>query len=580
MGNKSVEKNLNKEPNKKLLKSNKIISKENPEIEELKAELVIADKETEKLKAELVTADKEKGKQAAELVTADKELALYKDEIEDLRAELVFANKQIVIQAKSISALMKDAIENHLLEKTLMSIGDALIATDIYDNVKFLNKAAETMTGWAHKNAIRKPISKVYKIINVKTGNKVNNIIAEVITSSLNRQQYDPYKLLKKDGTEVLIEDSAALILNQQNEPLGVVIVFRDYTEKWERLNKMKFLSFHDELTSLYNRRFYEEELKRMDTKRNLPLSLIMCDVNGLKLINDSFGHNAGDELLRISAHAISEVCRTDDMAARIGGDEFVIMLPKTNADDAALLIERIKSHYKGEKVNGLEISISFGTETKVDETQNINDIFILAEKRMYKHKIHESSIIKRRTINLITEMIYEKNREEPNHCKNVSTLVEALAKQMGFNIDNINQMVLLGLMHDIGKIGIADIILFKDEKLDKFEFEEIKKHPQIGYSILNSVSEFSGLSDFILSHHERWDGTGYPRGLKGEEIPIQSRMLALCDSYDVMINEQPYKKAISKDEAVEEIMRCSGTQFDPTLAKIFIEQVLKKNKF
>ena len=427
------------------------------------------------------------------------------------------------------------------------------------------------ITGWTQKEALRKSIDKVYNIINEGTRDKVKNIITEVITSGQIHQEEIPRLLIMKDGKEILIEATTALIVNDQNQSLGVVIVFRDYTKKWEQLNKMESQSFRDELTGLYNRRFYKEELERMDIIKNLPLSLIMGDVNGLKLMNDSFGHEYGDELLRIAAQAISEGCRTNDIAARLGGDEFIIVLPETNSNDAALVIERIKSIYKMKKVNGLEISISFGIGTKFDESEELNDIFIVAEKNMYQHKVHDSAKIKSKAIDIITKTLFKKSKREMTHSKNVSNLVEKLAEEMAFSLDHIKQMKLTAVMHNIGKIGISDKILNKEMKLDDNEYDEIKKHPEIGYRILGSANEFSGLSNYVLAHHERWDGKGYPRGLKGEEIPIQSRIIALAESYDAMTNEFTYKKVLSKDEAIEEIMRCSGTQFDPDLAKVFI---------
>ncbi len=492
-----------------------------------------------------------------------------------MTAELVDAQKKIVIQSK----LIKVQMEKQLLEKTIMCIGDAVIATDLKCKIKLLNKAAETITGWTQKEALGKSINIVYNISNEGGLEKVKNIINEVITSGQIHQEDIPNLLIKKDGKEILIEDTTALIVNDQNQPLGVVIVFRDYTKKWERFNKIESQSFRDELTGLYNRRFYKEELERMDAKKNLPLSLIMGDVNGLKLMNDSFGHDSGDELLRKSADAISKGCRTDDIAARLGGDEFVILLPKTNADEAALVVEHIKSNYKLKKVNGLGISISFGIATKEDESQEMNDLFIIAEKNMYNQKVHESDNIKSKTIDVITKALFKKSKREMTHSKNVSKLVEKLADEMAFSSDSIKLMTLTAHMHDIGKIGISDKILNKEAQLDSDEYDEIKKHPEIAYRILSSVNEFSGLSNFVLAHHERWDGKGYPRGLKEEEIPIQSRIIALADSYDAMTNKLTYKKALSKEEAIEEIKRCSGTQFDPDLVEVFIEKVLTQYK-
>ena len=195
----------------------------------------------------------------------------------------------------------------------------------------------------------------------------------------------------------------------------------------------------------------------------------------------------------------------------------------------------------------------------------------------MYQQKVHESARIKSRAIDLTIKALYKKSKRERTHSKSVSILVEKLAEKLAFSKDSIKQVALTALMHDIGKIGIADNILNKEIGLDANEYNEIKNHPEIGYRILSSVNEFSGLSNFVLAHHERWDGKGYPRGLVGEEIPIQSRIIALVDSYVAMTDKLTYKKILSKEEAIKEIKKCSGTQFDPNLAEVFIEQVLKE---
>jgi len=383
--------------------------------------------------------------------------------------------------------------------------------------------------------------------------------------------------LITKDGSEILIEDSAAPILNKNHSIAGVVIVFRDYSEKWERLKKIEYMNFHDDLTGLFNRRFFEEELLRLDTSRNLPIAIIMGDINGLKLINDSFGHNTGDELLKASAKAIKIACREDEIIARIGGDEFAIILPKSSSVQVESVINRIKSSLMNFKVSGIDVSVSFGFGIKYLVEQNIQQIQKESEDYMYRHKLFERSSIRSNTVEIISKTLFEKNGRELLHSKRVSNLCELLAIKMGYDVDHVALLKTTGLMHDIGKIAIEESILNKSGKLTENEYNEIKKHPEIGFRILRSVNEFSEAAVHVLQHHEKWDGTGYPQGLKGEEISIDARLIALADAYDAITSYRTYREILSKDEASKEICRCLGTQFDPAIGNVFIE-LLKEN--
>jgi len=354
-------------------------------------------------------------------------------------------------------------------------------------------------------------------------------------------------------------------------------VIVTDVTENKIREAEIEFLSYHDQLTGVYNRRYFEYIIQRLDEQEYLPLTLVMADVNGLKLTNDAFGHKVGDLLLGKIANVLKRECRTDDIVARIGGDEFVILLPKTNDEEAKTVIDRINTAISSEKIDNLVLSISIGYAVKQEICDDINEIFKLAEDDMYRHKLSESSSMRSKTIDLIMNTLYEKNNREMLHSKRVSAMCEAIAIKMDFAKDDINQIRIAGLMHDIGKIGIDEKILDKPHKLNGDEWDEIRRHSEIGYRILSSVNEFSEIADFILEHHEKWDGSGYPKGIKGEEISLQARIITVADSYDAMISGRPYSAGLKQEEVIKEIKRCSGTQFDPCIAQIFIEKVLGK---
>ena len=453
----------------------------------------------------------------------------------------------------------------------LQTIVDSVILVNPQGLITYVNPDTLTLLEYEETDLLEKPIEILFPM---DIRSEMEDIIHTLSNAPIRNKDIS---FVSKNNAKIPILFSAAECKENDGTYLGYVALSRDITEYKHREEEIKFLSYHDQLTGLYNRRFYEEELKRLDTKRNLPISIIMSDVNGLKIINDSIGHVMGDELLKKVSQAISNGCRADDIIARLGGDEFVILLPKTDHSQVEQIIGRINELLKIEKVGNLDISVSFGFEVKNEEQEDIRDITKNAEDKMYKHKLLNSSSTRKNTIDLIMNALYEKNNREMLHSKRVGELCEAIALNMNFEKETVYRIKIAGLMHDIGKIGIDDKMLNKPDKLDADEWAIMKKHPEIGQRILSAASEFSEIGDYIFEHQEKWDGTGYPRGLKGNAILLQARIIAVADSYDAMTSHRNYGKVFSEEEAVNEIERCSGTQFDPAIAKIFVEKVLGK---
>ncbi|HHY71439.1 MAG TPA: diguanylate cyclase [Thermoanaerobacterales bacterium] len=340
-------------------------------------------------------------------------------------------------------------------------------------------------------------------------------------------------------------------------------------------LNSVEYLSYHDQLTGLYNRRFFEEELKRLDTKRNLPISVIMVDLNGLKLANDAFGHDLGDKLLRKTAEILKSSCREDDIIARLGGDEFVVLLPNTSEEQVEQIVNRIVGACSNVKVGSITLSLSYGWEVKKSKDDDINEILKKAENRMYRRKLFESPSMRSITIQTIIQTLYETHKLEEKHSRRVSDLCVAIGKELSFNVRELAELKNIGLLHDIGKIAIDKAILSKTTPLTDVEWTEIKRHPEIGYRILSSANDLSEIAQYVLAHHEHWDGSGYPKGLKRNEIPFKARIILLTDAYDSMTSFRPYCTILPREEAIKQIRDGAGKQFDPKLAKVFVERVL-----
>lgn len=380
----------------------------------------------------------------------------------------------------------------------------------------------------------------------------------------------------KSDGTLIAVEIMLTVIVLDGKKVFHALL--RDIGERKEFEKKLEYLSYHDQLTGLYNRRFFEEELDRLDVERNLPMTLVMGDVNGLKLINDSFGHSMGDELLKKAAEVIKKGCREDDIVARLGGDEFVILLPKTDAAQTEQIVKRIKAEAAKDNVASVDLSISFGYQTKQNSEEIITEIFKKAEDYMYREKLFESPSMRGKTINAIINTLHEKNVREERHSQRVSELCKSIGIAIGLSEREIQELKTAGLLHDIGKIAIDENILNKPGKLTEDEWQEIRQHPEKGYRILSTLNDMTEIADHVLFHHERWDGKGYPKGLKGKEIPLQSRILSIADAYDAMTTERSYCKGKDEKAAIEELRNSAATQFDPELVTVFIEKILKNH--
>lgn len=357
-----------------------------------------------------------------------------------------------------------------------------------------------------------------------------------------------------------------------------VMAMVRDVTEQVRLRQELEHLSLHDALTGIYNRAFFEEQLKHFDLLRDVTVGLLICDLDGLKLINDSLGHDAGDKLLQAVAHILQSVFRDGDVIARIGGDEFAVLLSFKAGNALPYHRDRLQQCIAAhnEAHQKLPISLSTGFARKRDG-MDMRAVFKEADNNMYREKLHQQSSARSAIVRALMQALEARDFITEGHVDRLREMMQSFAVGLGLSKTEIADACLLAQFHDIGKVGIPDHVLFKPGSLTEEEWAIMRQHCEIGNRIARSAPDLSPIADWILKHHEWWNGKGYPLGLSGDDIPLPCRMLAIADAFDAMISDRPYRKALSASAALTEIERCAGSQFDPCLAGVFVQLYRKE---
>jgi diguanylate cyclase (GGDEF)-like protein/PAS domain S-box-containing protein len=389
--------------------------------------------------------------------------------------------------------------------------------------------------------------------------------------SRIEEEDVQPVEIIgtKSTGSRVYLETSGDKIT--YNGSSLRMDIFHDISELRRAEKKIKYLKFHDSLTELYNRTYLEKVLGNVYRERSLPLNFIICDLNGLKLVNDAFGYREGDKLLKRVARILKYCARKEDIVARWGGDEFFILLPRSTASEVEDVVYKIRSICTNTRDQKIPLNISIGIATRADSSQDYREVIKEAEDNLYTNKLFERKSVYNSILASLERMLWEKSHETKEHAERLKGLIVRLGKSINLPQNKLDELVLLSTLHDIGKVAVPDSILLKKGILNDEEWKIIRRHPEIGYNIAKSTPQIAIVADDILAHHEWWDGSGYPQGLKEDDIPINSCITSIVDAYDVMISGRPYKEPISAEAAREELKRCSGIQFNPLLVDRFI---------
>lgn len=440
----------------------------------------------------------------------------------------------------------------------------------------YMSPSIRQLTGYTEEEAMKLNVEDFVKSEHVDI---INKRIEETMSYFMMNPQLpchhiEEVQLLCKNGEMIWAEISGRYRYNSDNE-IEVVGVSRNIEERKKSEEKIIYLSYRDQLTGLYNRRFFEEELRRLDVERNLPITIVISDVNGLKFANDVFGHVTGDKLLKLLAETLRQQCRGDDIIARVGGDEFSILLPKTCQHQAEKIVARINQAISKIKIDQSVLSVSFGLKTKENKEEDLDKIYKQADDFMYRQKLLGWDNYEKEVIEHIKVNLYENDEVERLHGERVSFTCKNIGMAMGLSSREIDKLSLAGLLHDIGKIGIDRDILKRPRKANKDEWDQIRRHPEVGYKILNSLKDFSEIAECVLCHHERPDGKGYPKGISDDEIPLFSKIISIADAYDAMTKNHIYKETLNIPDVIKEFKLCAGAQFDANIAKVFVEKVL-----
>ncbi|MCJ7830993.1 MAG: diguanylate cyclase, partial [Dehalococcoidia bacterium] len=367
---------------------------------------------------------------------------------------------------------------------------------------------------------------------------------------------------------------------------------------------RLKEQAITDPVTSLYNHRHIHERLDEefaRASRSSQPLAVLMMDMDNFKFFNDTRGHLVGDEALRHAAGVFRKALRVSDILGRYGGDEFLAILPETNRDEAQRVGQRIVSLLAEhpfrltDSVQQEPLEVSIGVACYPDDTIISLELVALADAALYNAKrMGGAQVIPAGAdstapgssgslgfgfLHSLLNALAHKDPYTRRHCEDNVRYVDRLADQLNLSADAKESLRKAALLHDVGKIAIPDSTLLKPGPLDSSEWEVMRQHVQFGETIVKGIAEIGDAIEPVATHHERYDGAGYPRGLKGKEIPILGRILAVIDAYSAMTLDRPYRKALSHGQAVKELRNGAGTQFDPTVVKAFLAVIDAKGQ-
>lgn len=477
--------------------------------------------------------------------------------IKPVNATELYFNIEMALSRSEASRQLK--LEKHWRDAILEAIIDGVIAEDSEGQIMFMNG----------------PAKKMLEVGGDYTGHKITDYLKfyDGETQIEKSYQHIDRKTECRVTTRSGVEYDVIMKMESIDIPLrgriGKVVTFTNISDEKRVQEKIRYLTFHDALTGLFNRTFLDEECQRLNVARQHPISFIMADLNGLKQTNDIIGHEEGDFALKLCAKVLKESCRNEDIIARIGGDEFLVILPLTDEDEAKMVLKRIENNSKQYQTKLGALSIASGAYTKLSAEEPLHECIAKADERMYSNKLLMKMGFNEAILKFLKTKLEVSELEQSRIGTVMLRYLEEMCREDPIFKTHLALLKPLTELYDIGMICLEDHYTDGHVYTD-IEKETMRRHSDMGSKIAMLSEEYGVVANAILAHHERWDGLGYPSRLKGEQIPFLARILFVVDSYVAMTQTRKYRHLMGKKEAISEIAKGAGNQFDPNCVNMF----------
>ncbi len=466
---------------------------------------------------------------------------------------------------------LKESEERY--RQIISTIQEGYYEVDLASNIIFCNDAGCRMLGYSMNELIGLSFKQVFK-----NPAAAQRTFQRVYLSGRPREQV-ALEVIRQDGAIRVNEMSISLSKDKLNRIDGFKVVARDNTERVDLEQKLRYLCLHDQLTDLYNRTYFEEELSRLEKGRSYPVTIVSLDVDNLKITNDLLGHGHGDKLLKACAKLLKKPLRRSDVLARVGGDEFALILPSTDRIKAETVCSRIRKAVEDHNLKhpDLQVSISLGSATSTGPNEPLQRTLIESDDCMYQEKLIRGAGTLNQIMSALLTTLESRDYFSQGHAVRLQRFCRRLGLIVGLSTAELNKLEVLSQFHDLGKVSVPENILHKAGPLTGKEWEIVKQHSEKGYRIARISPDLLQVATFILHHHEHWNGDGYPVGLAGGKIPLECRIFAIAEAFEVMTGGRPYRSPRTIPKAIAELEACAGTQFDPELVELFAPRLAEE---